>query len=124
MSEKLKVKTYCINRGQPAQYYGLKTAKENTVLHSAPNNWKTERGRMAGQKSTGTRCRSRLKKRRKQNRRQKESRRKRNKSSEVFGRQKEIREIREEEANERRYDNFGNVFVVAGCIDGVSESRI
>ena len=44
MSEKLKVKTYCINRGQPTQYYGLKTAKENTVLHSAPNNWKTERG--------------------------------------------------------------------------------
>lgn len=44
MSEKLKVKTYCINRGQPTQYYGLKTAKENTVLHSAPNHWKTERG--------------------------------------------------------------------------------
>ena len=44
MNEKLKVKTYCINRGQPTQYYGLKTAKENTVLHSAPNNWKTERG--------------------------------------------------------------------------------
>lgn len=25
MSEKLKVKTYCINRGQPTQYYGLKS---------------------------------------------------------------------------------------------------
>ena len=24
--------------------FRLKTAKENTVLHSAPNNWKTERG--------------------------------------------------------------------------------
>ena len=53
MSEKLKVKTYCINRGQPAQYYGLKTAKENTVLHSAPNNWKTERGAYGWAKKHG-----------------------------------------------------------------------
>ena len=53
MSEKLKVKTYCINRGQPSQYYGLKTAKENTVLHSAPNNWKTERGAYGWAKKNG-----------------------------------------------------------------------
>ena len=53
MSEKLKVKTYCINRGQPTQYYGLKTAKENTVLHSAPNNWKTERGAYGWAKKHG-----------------------------------------------------------------------
>lgn len=53
MSEKLKVKTYCINRGQPTQYYGLKTAKENTVLHSAPNHWKTERGAYGWAKKNG-----------------------------------------------------------------------
>lgn len=53
MSEKLKVKTYCINRGQPTQYYGLKNAKENSVLHSAPNNWKTERGAYGWAKKHG-----------------------------------------------------------------------
>ena len=53
MNEKLKVKTYCINRGQPSQYYGLKNAKENTVLHSAPNNWKTERGAYGWAKKNG-----------------------------------------------------------------------
>ena len=63
MSEKLKVKTYCINRGQPTQYYGLKNAKENSVLHSAPNNWKTERGAYGWAKSTVLKCRSRREKR-------------------------------------------------------------
>lgn len=38
------VTTYCINQGTPSQYYGLKNAEENTVLHFAPNNWKTEAG--------------------------------------------------------------------------------
>lgn len=53
MSEKLKVKTYCINRGQPSQYYGLKDAKEGTVLPYAPNNWKTERGAYGWAKKNG-----------------------------------------------------------------------
>lgn len=38
------VTTYCINQRTPNQYYGLKNAEENTVLHSAPNNWKTRAG--------------------------------------------------------------------------------
>lgn len=38
------VTTYCINQGTASQYYGLKNAEENTVLHFAPNNWKTEAG--------------------------------------------------------------------------------
>ena len=41
---KMKVKTYCINKGTASQYFGLENAEENQVLHSAPNNWKTERG--------------------------------------------------------------------------------
>lgn len=53
MSEKLKVKTYCINRGTSSQYYGLKNAKENTVLQYAPNNWKTERGAYGWAKKNG-----------------------------------------------------------------------
>lgn len=40
----MKVTTYCINKGTANQYYGLKNAEENQVLHSAPNNWKTEKG--------------------------------------------------------------------------------
>ena len=40
----MKVTTYVINRGQSTQYYGLKNANDNTVLYSAPNNWKTEKG--------------------------------------------------------------------------------
>ena len=40
----MKVKIYCINRGTPAQFFGLKLADENQVLPYAPNNWKTERG--------------------------------------------------------------------------------
>lgn len=31
----------------------MKTAKENTVLHSAPNNWKTERGAYGWAKKHG-----------------------------------------------------------------------
>lgn len=38
------VTAYCINQGTPSQYFGLKNAEENTVLHCAPNNWKTEAG--------------------------------------------------------------------------------
>lgn len=38
------VSVYCINKGTPSEYYGLKNAEENTVLHFAPNNWKTEAG--------------------------------------------------------------------------------
>jgi hypothetical protein len=40
----MKVTTYCINKGQPSQYFGLKNAKDNQVLYFAPNNWKTEKG--------------------------------------------------------------------------------
>jgi len=40
----MKVKTYCINKGQASQYFGLKNASDNQVLHYAPNNWKTEKG--------------------------------------------------------------------------------
>ena len=40
----MTVKVYCINKGTAAQYFGLKNAKENQVLYSAPNNWKTEAG--------------------------------------------------------------------------------
>jgi hypothetical protein len=40
----MKVKTYCINKGQPTQYFGLKNAVDNQVLYGAPNNWKTEKG--------------------------------------------------------------------------------
>lgn len=40
----MKVTTYCINKGQPAQYFGLKNEQDNQVLHYAPNNWKTEKG--------------------------------------------------------------------------------
>lgn len=38
--EKLKVKVYCINEGQPGQYYGLKHA-DGEILLAAPNHWKT-----------------------------------------------------------------------------------
>lgn len=41
---KIKVKPYCINKGTSSQYFGLKDEKENRVLESAPNNWKTEKG--------------------------------------------------------------------------------
>lgn len=40
----MKVTTYCINKGQPTQYFGLKNAEDNQVLFFAPNNWKTEKG--------------------------------------------------------------------------------
>lgn len=40
----MKVTTYCINKGQPSQYFGLKNAEEGFVLPYAPNNWKTEKG--------------------------------------------------------------------------------
>ena len=40
----LRVTTYCINKGQPGQYFGLKNAETGAVLYYAPNNWKTEKG--------------------------------------------------------------------------------
>lgn len=40
----MKVKTYCINKGQSTQYFGLMNAKSGDVLIYAPNNWKTEKG--------------------------------------------------------------------------------
>ncbi len=40
----IKVTTYCINKGQPGQYFGLKNAETGDVLYYAPNNWKTEKG--------------------------------------------------------------------------------
>ena len=40
----MTVKVYCINKNTDSQYFGLKNAEENTVLYSAPNNWKTEKG--------------------------------------------------------------------------------
>jgi hypothetical protein len=40
----MKVTVYRINKGTSSQYFGLKNATENTVLFSAPNNWKTEKG--------------------------------------------------------------------------------
>ena len=49
----MKVTTYIINKGQPSQYYGLKDAKEGTVLYGAPNNWKTERGALNWAKKHG-----------------------------------------------------------------------
>lgn len=49
----MKVSTYCINKGQPSQYFGLKNAEENQVLHAAPNNWKTEKGALNWAKKHG-----------------------------------------------------------------------
>ena len=49
----MKVTTYCINKGQPTQYFGLKNATENTVLYDAPNNWKTEKGALNWAKKHG-----------------------------------------------------------------------
>ena len=51
-NEKLVVTTYIINKGQPSQYFGLKTL-EGDVLHYAPNNWKTEQGAYAWAKKKG-----------------------------------------------------------------------
>ncbi len=42
--EKLKVKVYCINKGQPGQYYGLKYADDGSIVACAPDNWKTYKG--------------------------------------------------------------------------------
>ena len=39
----MKVTTYCINKGTASQYFRLKNAEENTVLHHTPT-WKTEKG--------------------------------------------------------------------------------
>lgn len=40
----MKVTTYCINKGQKTQYFGLCNAEDGTPLHYAPNNWKTVKG--------------------------------------------------------------------------------
>ena len=47
------VKTYCINKGQSSQYFGLKNATDNQVLMYAPNNWKTEKGALNWAKKHG-----------------------------------------------------------------------
>lgn len=39
----MKVTIYCINKGTASQYFGLKNAEENTVMHYTPT-WKTEKG--------------------------------------------------------------------------------
>ena len=49
----MKVTTYIINAGTPAQYYGLKNAEDNQVLYSAPNNWKTLNGAKRWAKRNG-----------------------------------------------------------------------
>lgn len=53
----MKVTTYVINKGQPGQYYGLKTVEKDPrdaqVLPYAPNNWKTERGALNWAKKHG-----------------------------------------------------------------------
>lgn len=49
----IKVTTYVINEGQPSQYYGLKNARTNKVLHYAPNKWKTEKGALNWAKKNG-----------------------------------------------------------------------
>lgn len=41
----MKVTTYCINKGQPTQYFGLKNVETGDVLHYTPS-WKTEKGAM------------------------------------------------------------------------------
>ncbi len=43
LEAKYEVTTYCINKGTASQYFGLKNAEENTVLHYTPT-WKTEKG--------------------------------------------------------------------------------
>ena len=52
-SSSLKVKPYVINKGQSGEYYGLKNAEDNQVLHSAPNNWKSEKGAINWAKKKG-----------------------------------------------------------------------
>lgn len=52
-NKKLKVTTFCINKGQPTQYFGLKTVEHDWVLFSAPNNWKTEKGALNWAKKHG-----------------------------------------------------------------------
>lgn len=49
----MKVAIYTINKGTAAQYFGLKNAEENTVLHASPNNWKTKRGAINWAKKHG-----------------------------------------------------------------------
>lgn len=49
----MEVKLYVMNEGHASQYFGLKDAKENTVLYGAPNNWKTERGAKNWAKKNG-----------------------------------------------------------------------
>ena len=48
----MKVTAYIINEGTAAQYYGLKNAEENQVLHYAPT-WKTLNGAKRWAKKNG-----------------------------------------------------------------------
>lgn len=54
-AKKLTVQAYCINKGTKSEYFGLMMVegKEKTVLHYAPNNWKTERGALNWAKKRG-----------------------------------------------------------------------
>ena len=54
----MKVKTYCINKGQTGQYFGLMSAEEGFVLPYAPNNWRPRRARSAGRCARGWRLSS------------------------------------------------------------------
>ena len=49
----MKVTTYCINKGQPGQFFGLKSTNDNHVLYTAPNNWKTEKGALNWARKNG-----------------------------------------------------------------------
>lgn len=49
----MKVTTYCINKGQPTQYFGLKSVNDNQVIYGAPNNWKTEKGALNWARKNG-----------------------------------------------------------------------
>ena len=48
----MKVKTYCINKGESSQYFALIT-DEGQVLQHAPNNWKTEAGALRWARNHG-----------------------------------------------------------------------
>ena len=42
--KKMEVTVDVINKYSNSPIYVLKNAKENTILHYAPNKWKTEKG--------------------------------------------------------------------------------
>lgn len=48
----ITVKAVCINRGTKSEHYVLRSS-EGFVLHSAPNNWKTEAGALRWARAHG-----------------------------------------------------------------------